>query len=212
METERVVRRRAFALLLRYARELFTDSLFCGLTPQRSCNQILACSWRAGAVLGFSLGTSALYAIGKERLACAVVGAAAAFNILAEIFLVRRIGILGAACATGLSFVVLAILSAAASRIYVPWRFPAEFVGKVIVASSVALVPTLYIRADSIVALAAGSLAWGMAFFLALLILKPLGPFDFAALMRINPRLAAFAGSFSARRLDAAVEGAPWQE
>jgi|HubBroStandDraft_1064217.scaffolds.fasta_scaffold01216_1 lipopolysaccharide exporter len=199
-------------LLLRYAREIITTAYSADYAPSVPVTQVLCVLMACAAVLGFSLGTSALYAIGKERMACALVGAAATFNIVSEVFLVRRMGILGAAYATGLSFVVLALLSATASRIYVPWRFPAEFVGKVIVASSVALVPTFYIRADSIVALAAGSLAWGGAFFLGLLILKPLGPFDFAALTRINPRLAALAGSFSAQRWDAAAEGAPWPE
>lgn len=199
-------------LLLRYSREIITAAYSADYAPSVAVTQVLCVLMACAAVLGFSLGTSALYAIGKERLACAIVGAAATFNIVAEVFLVRRIGILGAACATGLSFVVLAVLSGAASRIYVPWRFPAEFVGKVIVASFVALVPTFYVRADSFMAMAAGALAWVMSFFLGLLILKPLGPFDFAALTRINPHLATLAGSFSARRLDAAVEGAPWQE
>lgn len=199
-------------LLLRYAREIIITAYSAAYGPSVPVTQVLCVLMACAAVLGFSLGTSALYAIGKERMACALVGAAATFNIVAEVFLVRKIGILGAAWATGLSFVVLAILSAAASRIYVPWRFPAEFIGKVIVAGSIALVPTFYIRADSIVTLVEGSLAWGASFFLGLLILKPLGPFDFAALRRINPRLAALAGSFSAQRLDAAIGGAPWLE
>lgn len=200
------------SLLLRYAREILTTFFSSAYAQSVPVTRVLCTLVTCSVLLGFSLGTSALYAVGKERLACYLVAAAAAFNIVAEIVLVHRIGPLGAAYATGLSFILLAVISTAASRIYIPLRFPATFAGKIIAASGIALLPTFCLTSDSIPAVATGALAWGVVFTLGLLVLKPLEDVEFEAVSRMSPRVAAVARVFSARRLGMATGGIPWQE
>ena len=198
-------------LLVRYAPEVLRIFYSNAYAPSAPVIQILCGLMALSGLLGFTLGTSALYATSHERLACVLVGAAAAFNIGAEIVLVRRMGILGAAWATGLSFVLLALSSAIAGRHYFPWRFPALFAGKVLAACAIALTPTLWIRADSSATLAAGIVVWCVTFLGSLAILKPLEEMDSAALVRVNPRLAELAAFFGPRAVTVAAGGAPWR-
>jgi O-antigen/teichoic acid export membrane protein len=199
-------------LLLRYAPEIVRTFYSDAYAPSAPVIQILCGLMALSSLLGFTLGTSALYATSHERLACGLVGAAAAFNVATEIILVRRIGILGAAWATGLSFIVLAMISAVIGRRFFPWRFPAVFTGKVLLACAIALAPTFWIHPDSSVMLAAGMMAWGVAFVGSLAILKPLEEKDSAALVRVNPRLAGLAAFFGPRAVTVAAGGAQWRE
>jgi len=199
-------------LVMRYAREIvevFYSRAYAASVPVL---QILCGLLCVAALFGFTLVTSALYATSHERLACGLVAAAAAFNLVAEIFLVRRMGIRGAAWATGLSFVLLAIGSTIAGRFYIPWRFPLVFTAKVLAASVLALAPTFWIRPDSGVVLAAGIVVWGVAFLCCLGILKPLEEMESAALGRMNPRLGELAAMFGPRAAAAPAGAAAWRE
>ncbi|HTS13129.1 MAG TPA: polysaccharide biosynthesis C-terminal domain-containing protein [Candidatus Limnocylindrales bacterium] len=197
-----------FLLLLRYARAIITTLYSTEYAASVPVIWVLCGFMGCAALLGFSLGTSALYAIGRERVACLLVAGAALFNIVVEVVLVRRMGIVGAAVATGLSFVVLAIASDVVSRASVPWRFPVAFGGKVVAAAAAALVPTLWVRSDSVFLVAAGSVAWSIAFVLGLSILKPLHQPESVALGRLSPRLARLAEFFAPRNLGVAAGGA----
>lgn len=192
-------------LLIRYAREIVKILYSAAYAPSVPVIQILCGLMALSVIAGFSLVTSALYATSHERLACTLVGGAAAFNIGAEIVLVRRIGILGAAWATGLSFVLLALSSGAAGRRFIPWHFPGLFTGKVIAASALAMAPTFWIHPDSGASLAAGFAMWSVAFLGSLAILKPLEEKDSTALVMISPRLGRWATFFGPRNLGTAV-------
>lgn len=194
-----------FLLLMRYGREIIAVFYSASYSPSVHILEILTALTAAAVVFGFSLGLSALYAISREGLACSLVGVAAGFNILAEIFLVRSLGVVGAAWATGLSILLLAVLSAAASSVYIPWRFPISFIAKVAISGGLALLPTLWVQADTFLTLSAGCLLWGVMFVAVLAILKPLGGNDLQALGRIHPRLGGLAEPFS---LQAAPLGA----
>jgi O-antigen/teichoic acid export membrane protein len=201
-----------FLLLLRYAGEIVTTLYSADYAGSVPVTRVLCGLMACAALLGFSLTTSALYVIGRERLACGLVGGAAVFNVVAEIFLVRRAGILGAAWATGMSFVLLALASGVASRLYIPWRAPTAFTSKVFAASALALAPTLWIHSDSILRVGAGCVVYAAAFVLGLSILKPLDRRDSAALGRVNARLGSVAEFFSPRPLRVAAGEARWQE
>lgn len=200
-----------FALLIRYARAIVLIFYSAAYAPSVPVIEILAVLVAAGSLLGFSLGTSALYATSHERLACGLVAVAAVFNIFSEVLLVLRMGMPGAALATGLSFVLLAILSGAASRRYIPWRFPAAFVAKVSAATMIAIAPTLWFSARTFATLALGAGAWAAVFLAALSLLKPLADGDSAALGRVHPRLAGVADLFSPRAATVALGGSTWQ-
>jgi O-antigen/teichoic acid export membrane protein len=197
-----------FLLLMRYGREIIAVSYSSAYAPSVQVLEILTGLTAASVIFGFSLGLSALYATNHERLACGLVGAAAAFNIVAEIILVRSMGILGAAWATGLSILLLALLSATASWFYIPWRFPVLFITKVGVSGALALLPTLWMRADTFFTLVAGCIVWVGVFVAVLAMLKPLGRDDLQALGRIHSRLEVLAEPFSLQAVPVGAGGA----
>jgi O-antigen/teichoic acid export membrane protein len=181
-------------LVARYARDivllLYSPSYASGAAVLRIFCLLLACS----AALGFSLGISALCATSRQRRACWLVGAAAAFNLLTEIPFVRLAGIRGAAWSTGLSFIVLAIASAVAARQWIRWQAPGEFALKIFAAALLALVPTIWIPAASVRMLAAGASAWAASFVAALVWLRPLGERERSWIERLSPLLGRMAG------------------
>jgi O-antigen/teichoic acid export membrane protein len=201
-----------FLLLMRYGQEIVVVFYSSAYSPSVRVLEILSGLMAGAVVLGFSLGLSALYAMNHERLACGLVGAAAAFNIGAEIALVRSLGIVGAAWATGFSVLLLALLSASASWYYIRWRFPVSFIWKVVASGGLALVPTLWVPAETFPTLAAGCLVWGGAFVAGLVILKPLAQEDVHTLGRVHPQLASLAEHFSLQAVPVAAGGTPWQE
>lgn len=180
-------------LVGRYAREIlaifYSPAYEAGAPVVRSFAGLMA----VYVMLGFSLGTSALCATNRQRRACVLVGASAAFNVAIEIPLVHRFGIRGAAWATGLSFVVLALGSAAAVRRWIDWQPLCRFAAKVFAAGVLALMPTLWIRADSGILLAAAALVWAAGFFASLACIRPLEEREAESLERIHPWLGRVA-------------------
>jgi O-antigen/teichoic acid export membrane protein len=146
-----------------------------------------------GVICGFSLQGGILYALNHERLACGLVAAAATINIVAEIILVRSLGINGAAWATGLSFVLLAILCAVAGVFYVPMQIPVQFIGKVIAASVLSVSSTLWMHPASLRMLCGGCVLYGAVFLTSLSVMKPLSGKDSESLHQVNGFLGKWA-------------------
>jgi len=189
--------------LARFAREIVGVVYSPAYAPAAPILEILAGLMAAGVVCGFSIQGGVLYALDHERVACAVVGSAALFNIASEIFLVRRMGAAGAAWATGTSFVLLAALCAAAGAAHVPFRFPAAFLGRVVAAAGIATGSTLRLHPASAASLAAAAALTAAVFFGCLALFKPLRGSDPAGLYRVNASLGAWAERFFAARVGA---------
>lgn len=179
--------------LVRYAREIITIFFSAAYAPSVPVVEILGGLMACAVVCGFSIQGGILYALDRERLACAVIGFAAAFNVVSEILLVRRMGMEGAAWATGLSFVLLAILCTAAGALYAPFHFPAQFIGRVVIAAGLAVASTFWLHPDSLAMLGATGLVCGAIFFGCLAMLKPLSGSDSAGLHRVNGWLGVWA-------------------
>ncbi len=195
-------------LLFRYASEMITLFYSAAYSASVPVMQILCGLMACGAVFGFSLQTGILYALNRERLACAIVAAAALFNIVAGILLIQQLGMNGAAWATGLSFAFFSILSAAVGAFFVPLRVPWQFILKVVAAGLMAVVSTLWLHPASIAALGAACALWGIVFLFCLAILKPLSGADSASLRRVNPQLGSLAERLF-MRADTAPEANP---
>jgi O-antigen/teichoic acid export membrane protein len=180
-------------LLVRYAREVVIIFYSPAYAQSAGVARILGGLMICAVVCGFSLPAGVLWALSRERVACLAVAGAAVFNVVAEIAFVRRIGIDGAAWATGLSFVLLAIVCAVASRALVPWRFPARFIAKVTASAVLGMASTLWLNPDSLLTFGRGCALYGAVFFGCLVLLKPLSDRDSAGLHRVNERLGAWA-------------------
>lgn len=177
----------------RYAREIITIFYSPVYAPSAPIVEILCGLMALGVVCGFSIQGGILYTLDHERIACAGVGLASLFNLVSEIFLVRRFGIAGAAWATGLSFVLVAIFCTAAGARYVPFHFPAQFIGRVIAAAGLGVAATFWLHPASILTLGAGCALYGAVFSASLAAMKPLSSMDSASLQRVNGFLGVWA-------------------
>lgn len=193
--------------LIRYAREIVTTLFSAQYASSSLIVQILSILVVCSALCGFSIHGGVLYAVGRERLACTVVGAAAIFNILYEIFLVSKIGATGAAWATGSSCVLLALLCTAASSCYVPLRVPVTFLLKIVTAATFGLVCTAWAAPVSRLALGGAAILYSLGFFACLALLKPLSATDSASLHRVNNMLGCYAERFFTTAYAASASG-----
>jgi O-antigen/teichoic acid export membrane protein len=175
-----------YLLLIRFAHEIITIFYSPAYAASIPVIQILSGLMTCGVICGFSMHAGILYALNHERLACAAVCGAAILNVASEVFLVRWLGINGAAWATGLSFVLLAILCTAAGALYVPLQVPLSFIGKVIAAAVLGVASTLWLHPASFQALCAGCALYGIVSLTSLAAMKPLSGEDSASLHRMN--------------------------
>ena len=182
--------------LIRYARDIVTVLFSGAYTSSAVIVQILSVLMVCSALCGFSVHGGVLYALGRERSACTAVGAAAAFNLASEIVLVRRYGVPGAAWATGLSFVLLAVSCLALSSRYAPVSVPVDFLWKVSVAAAAALLSAGWFEPASIGTLAGIGAAYALVFFVTLALLKPLSTSDCVSLHSVNNVLGGCAKRF----------------
>lgn len=179
-------------LLLRFAREIINIFYSPAYGPSVAVIRVLCGLMICGVLCGFSIQGGVLYTLDHERIACAVVGLVAVFNIAGEIFLVRRMGIMGAACATGISYVLAAIACTAAGAFYVPFHFPGQFIGSVVVAAVVGVASTFWLQPTSAVSLLLACALCGGVFFGCLTVLKPLTGEDSAGLHRVHSMLGTW--------------------
>lgn len=145
------------------------------------------------ATCGFDLHSGVLYVLNRERLVSCIMGGAALFNILLEIHLVRKMGIDGAAWATGVSYLLLSITMTIVSAMFVPLRIPWLFNLKILAAASIAVVSTHWLNPDSLGQLVVACGSWAAAFLIGLALLKPLAVADSLHLSKISPRLGLLA-------------------
>jgi O-antigen/teichoic acid export membrane protein len=178
-----------------------------GYAPSVPVVRILCLFMICSALCGFATHVGILYVLDHVRLAAAVFGGTAAFNVASEIWLVRKMGITGAAYATGLSYLLLALATALASSSFIPLRIPWRFNLKVVGATLIAAGSTLWLAPISPGRFAGASLLWVTVFVITLGILKPLDEADSRRLCQLDPRLGLLAGKAFARGAIAAGQG-----
>ncbi len=161
--------------------------------------RVLAVLLAMSAVLGNGVHAGILYLLNQEKKACAIFAGAAAFNVALAILLIRALGIIGAAWATGLSFVFFSALCAFFGNAVCPVRWPRAFVSRVVLASALSCLATSWLKVNSLQALAMAGAAWGLIFWLGLALIKPLSAKDSSSLRRINAGLAYVAERFFVR-------------
>lgn len=181
-------------LVARFAPQLVTLLYSARYEASVPVARLLCCLLASSGFLGFGLHGGVLYLLNRERTACAVFGGAALFNMLIAIPMIKSFGPMGAALATGLSFIVFAsaagIVGITVCPIHWPWRFSFQ----VAFASLVATVSTLWVVPRTGLELLLACLFWGIVFAVSLLLMKPLDAGDVEPIQQINPRLAQLLG------------------
>jgi O-antigen/teichoic acid export membrane protein len=148
--------------------------------------------------LGYGIHAGVLYVLDRERTTCAIFGGVAVVNMLLAVPLVTAFGTIGAAIATGLCSVLFASTCAIIGQPVCPVRWPWLFNIKVVLASLLGTVSTLWVNPVTPAGLVLALVLWGTVFAASLLCLKPLTSADVKPLERINPKLGYVMGRFFA--------------
>ncbi len=128
---------------------------------------------------------------GKTHIAVWLLGASAALNIILNLILIPRMGIVGAAIATLVAYTVLGILTLAVTRRYLKFNLNLLFIAKSILASGVMALCIWLISPESILMVIVSILAGIVIYFGVLLLARGLSRQEikfFAAFIRDNIR------------------------
>jgi O-antigen/teichoic acid export membrane protein len=176
-------------LLISFARELvvllYSESYLQSVPVVR----VLAILLGASGLLGYGVYAGALYALNRERMACAIFGISAAFGLLSSVALVKVFGMMGAAWATGLTVVLFSILSAVIGSAAAPAAWPWRFHGKILLASLLAAASAASLRPETMVKFTLGAALWLSVFIFCLSLLKPLECGEAEVFAEVSPRL-----------------------
>jgi O-antigen/teichoic acid export membrane protein len=112
--------------------------------------------------------------VGKTSMTARLLGACALLNIIINIILIPRIGIIGAALATLIAYGVLGTLTLAVTRRYLKFDLSTPFIAKSIVASLVMIFCIWLIQPASIITVLISILAGAVIYCAMLLVLRAL--------------------------------------
>lgn len=188
------------AFLYSFARPIIETLFSSRYLPSLSVVQVLCIFMVCSALAGFYLHSGILYVLNHERLAAIVVGSVAVFNIGLEVYLVPRTGMIGAAWATGASYLLLAFTTALVSARFAPLRVPWVFNLKVTGACIISVTVTYWLDHHFPVGFGTTAVAWVVVFAASLAMLRPLDRSDSERLCRLNPLLGGIVGRLFSRR------------
>lgn len=78
-----------------------------------------------------------IYMVNRTRISTALLGVSAALNVVLNLLLIPRVGILGAAVATLISYAMLAMLTLLVTRRYLKFDLSLHFIGKSLVSAGI---------------------------------------------------------------------------
>jgi O-antigen/teichoic acid export membrane protein len=141
-----------------------------------------------GAILfGFHrICLSIIYIANKTQLALSSLGTSAALNIILNIILIPRIGILGAAVATFITCGSLGILTLLLSRRYLRFDLSATFALKAVLASAIMTLCIWFINPESITLVIISIFAGVIIYFGGLLLVKGISKSEIAFFMNFT--------------------------
>ena len=186
-------------IVYQFSAEFVTLFYSSGYSASIPVLRILAALMAVSGLLGHGLQAGMLYILDREKIACAIFAGSAIFNVGLGIILIKNFGIVGAAWATGLSFVFFSILCRTVGNSFVFVRCPGGFLTRIVSASIVSSLTTLWLKVRSLSELAIACTLWVFVFLLFLSLVKPLSSNDSSALRQVNPALAYVAERFFAR-------------
>jgi O-antigen/teichoic acid export membrane protein len=144
----------------------------------------------AGRFLGGGLNTSALNALGRERVPLVIRLITGAANLVLAGVLIAWQGALGAVLATGLAGVCTGLAETAITMRSTGAAYPWGYAAKVTIASLASVAVSYPLTGSGWLDLLAGGLLTGGCLLLTLALLRPLGPEERRLASRVMPRLA----------------------
>jgi len=132
-----------------------------------------------------------IHLVGKTHITVRLLGTSAVLNVVLNLILIPRMGIVGAAIATLAAYGVLCILTLAVTRRYLKFDLNLPFIGKSILASGVMTLCIRLINPESIAMVIVSIIAGIIIYFVVLLLIRSFSRQEtkfFATFIRDNIR------------------------
>jgi O-antigen/teichoic acid export membrane protein len=142
------------------------------------------------ALVGGTLGTSALWALDRQGTVTAIKAVTAVANIGLAVVLIHEYLALGAVIATGVTLVLTGAVETAVAARMGGVRYPFGFALRTAAASVAAAGPALLIRPDGALGVVVAVVLGALAFAAAAFALRPFSREDIKVLEGLSPRLA----------------------
>jgi len=146
-----------------------------------------------GAVLHcfFQICVYIIHLVGKTHITVRLLGTSAALNVIINLVIIPRMGIIGAAIATFVAYGVLGMLTLAVTRRYLKFNLSLPFIAKSVFASAVMTLCIWLLKPESIAIVIISIVAGIIIYFGMLLVVKGLSKAElafFTAFIRDNSR------------------------
>jgi O-antigen/teichoic acid export membrane protein len=170
-----------------FARPIITIIYSKAYSPSIVFFQIFIIFGLIARAAGGGTNIGLLYALNKEKIVLATRSIGAILNIVLDIILIPRYGVIGAVVATGSVGVVLVLTEVTILRRYIKAEFPLVFALKIFSAGTFGILVASLLKPASIVQLCFAALIYFVIFIIGILILKPFSEDDKEVLSKIHP-------------------------
>ena len=163
-----------FAFALLYAPSIITIIFGGDFRLASGPFQILVTFNLVYALLNASFAMPVFYLINKKRIGLCLRISAGILNLILDIILIPKYGMLGAVYATGASMALIGILEIGVVIKNIQARLPLVFYSKIILVFGLALLPTLLIGGETIIPIILKGVVYGISGIILMWLLKPM--------------------------------------
>ena len=142
-------------------------------------------------IIGSSFCMPAFYILQQKRKGVTVQIAGGMVNVILDVLLIPLYGVWGAVWATSLSLVMTGIGQVVILSRKIEIVPPFMFAGKIMIACTIALLPTFFFEIFNVYLLLAAGLVYGILFILTIAVLKPLDEQEKEMVKAVSPQFAA---------------------
>lgn len=154
---------------------------------------LLAC---VSILSGSSFCMPVFYLINKKTLGLIIQIAGGLLNIVLDIALISKFGVLGIVIATSFSHALIGVVQMFFVLHYTKAPFPFLFEAKILLICIIALFPVYFLEGDGIFAIISKMILYGIGFTLAAFLLKPLDQKNREMILHVDKRLFALVKYF----------------
>jgi O-antigen/teichoic acid export membrane protein len=153
--------------------------------------QLFIISTALRIIIGSSFCMPAFYLLQQKRNGVYVQIAGGVVNLILDVLLIPLYGVWGAVWATSFSLVMTGIGQVVILSRKIEIVPPFVFAGKIMIACTIALLPTFFFEIFNVYLLLAAGLVYGILFILTIAVLKPLDEQEKEMVKAVSPQFAA---------------------
>jgi O-antigen/teichoic acid export membrane protein len=163
-----------FAFALLYVPSIITIIYGEAFSSASGPFRILAGLKMVYVLMNASFAMPVFYLISKKRIGLCLRISAGILNLILDIILIPKYGVLGAVYATGASMALIGILEIGVVIKSIQARLPLVFYSKIILVFGLALLPTLLIGGETIIPIILKGVIYGISSIMLMWLIKPM--------------------------------------